>query len=228
MGALAFELPPRLEAHAPPEARGVARDDVRLLVASRDDGAPRHARFRELPELLEPGDLLVVNTSATLPAALPARRADGTQLELRLSTPAPDRDGDAWWIVELRDGDDPFRGARLAGERSRSPAAARRSSSPRSPRAPACGWPASGCPGRSSLPRRARPPDPLPLRARRVAAGHYQNAYAREPGSAEMASAGRPFTAELVTALVARGVYIAPITLHTGVSSPESHEPSNT
>ena len=52
----------------------------------------------------------------------------------------------------------------------------------------------------------------------------YQNVYALEPGSAEMASAGRPFTPELITRLVAEGVLVAPVTLHTGVSSPESHE----
>ena len=52
----------------------------------------------------------------------------------------------------------------------------------------------------------------------------YQNVYAVEPGSAEMASAGRPFTAELITELVAGGVLVAPITLHTGVSSQERHE----
>ncbi len=53
----------------------------------------------------------------------------------------------------------------------------------------------------------------------------YQNVYATTPGSAEMPSAGRPFTPELITQLVARGVLLAPITLHTGVSSPERHEP---
>jgi S-adenosylmethionine:tRNA ribosyltransferase-isomerase len=52
----------------------------------------------------------------------------------------------------------------------------------------------------------------------------YQNVYVTEPGSAEMPSAGRPFTPELITALVAAGVLIAPVTLHTGVSSPECHE----
>jgi S-adenosylmethionine:tRNA ribosyltransferase-isomerase len=53
----------------------------------------------------------------------------------------------------------------------------------------------------------------------------YQTAFAREPGSAEMPSAGRPFTPELVTELVSSGVLLAPVTLHTGVSSPERHEP---
>ena len=52
----------------------------------------------------------------------------------------------------------------------------------------------------------------------------YQNVYAVEPGSAEMPSAGRPFTTELITRLVAGGVLVAPIVLHTGVSSQERHE----
>ena len=52
----------------------------------------------------------------------------------------------------------------------------------------------------------------------------YQTVYATAPGSAEMPSAGRPFTAELLTRLIAMGVLIAPVTLHAGVSSPEAHE----
>ena len=87
--ALAFELPTALEAHAPPEARGLTRDEVRLMVASRGDGSIEHATFRDLPEFLRAGDLLVVNTSATLPAAVPARRQDGSPLELRFATAAP-------------------------------------------------------------------------------------------------------------------------------------------
>src|SRR5207244_141555 len=59
--------------------------------------------------LLAPGDLVVLNTSATLPAAVPALRADGTELELRLSTPAP-HGGDELWVVELRRGESPFGG----------------------------------------------------------------------------------------------------------------------
>jgi S-adenosylmethionine:tRNA ribosyltransferase-isomerase len=61
-------------------------------------------------------------------------------------------------------------------------------------------------------------PDPWPLSA-------YQTVFARTPGSAEMPSAGRPFTTELVTGLVAAGVVIAPITLHAGVASLEAGEP---
>ena len=104
----AVELDARLEAHEPPEARGVPRDCVRLLVSSRRKGSVVHARFRDLRRFLAPGDLLVVNTSATLPAAVRATRADGVELELRFSTPVPGRDPDRYWIVELRRGDEPF------------------------------------------------------------------------------------------------------------------------
>ena len=92
-----------LEAHEPPEVRGADRADVALLVASRDDGALVHARFNELPRFLRAGDLLVVNNSATIPAALPAR-LDG---ERRAAAPVHaggpgDGAGDSDWLVELR------------------------------------------------------------------------------------------------------------------------------
>ena len=218
----AFELPERLEAHAPPEARGLARDDVRMLVA-RGDGRLVHARARDLPDFLRAADLVVINTSATLPAALAAWRTDGTALELRLSTPLPGA-SQARWVVELRAGDDPFGEAR-AGETLDLPAgASARLDAPylSGPRL----WAAS-----------LQLPEPLmaylarhgsPIRYRYVPDAHpladYQTAYAVEPGSAEMPSAGRPLTPAVVTALVAKGVSVAPIVLHTGVSSPERGE----
>jgi len=101
--AVAFELPPALEATAPPEARGLQRDEVRLMVAERAGGRIEHAQFRDLPWFLGPGDLLVVNTSATLPAALPAAREDGTESLLHVATQAPHMPGDQWWVVELRE-----------------------------------------------------------------------------------------------------------------------------
>jgi S-adenosylmethionine:tRNA ribosyltransferase-isomerase len=221
--ALAFELPARLEAREPPEIRGTGRDDVSLLVATRPEGSIVHRRFGDLPQLLAPGDLLVLNTSATLPAALPAARADGAALELRLSTPAPGRDPDGFWVVELRRGDEPFAGVEV-DERLALPAGG--SARILAPYADARLWLA-----RLELPR------PLelylaehghPIRygyvSRRWPLGAYQNVYAEEPGSAEMVSAGRPFTTELITRLVARGVLLAPLTLHTGVSSQERHE----
>ena len=95
---LDFELPPKLEAAEPPEARGLGRDGVRLLASYRGNDRVDHAGFRDLPDLLEPGDLLVVNTSGTMNAALPATRADGSPLTLHLSTRLP---ADLW-TVELR------------------------------------------------------------------------------------------------------------------------------
>jgi S-adenosylmethionine:tRNA ribosyltransferase-isomerase len=80
--ALAFDLPAALEATAPPERRGLRRDEVRMLVAHRDTGELRHARVCDLPDVLAPGDLLVVNTSATLPAALDGRRRGGVPVGL--------------------------------------------------------------------------------------------------------------------------------------------------
>ena len=97
MSAPALALPEALEAREPPERHGLARDEVRMMVARRGTGEIVHARFRDLPEFLEPGDLLVVNNSGTLPAALPGR-LEGAAVELRLSTPLDDGD----WVVELR------------------------------------------------------------------------------------------------------------------------------
>ena len=209
------------EAHEPPEARGSGRDDVAMLVAGRHDGSVIHARFDDLPSFLEGGDLLVVNTSATLPAALAAELA-GRKVELRLSTPAPD----GTWLVELRDDDGSPLPAPPPGTEVRLPAGAHAALL-----APFAGGTRLavaqldlGAPLAQYLCRHGRPIRygyvriDWPLSA-------YQTVFALEPGSAEMPSAARPFTTELVTELVARGIVIAPITLHTGVSSPELGEP---
>ena len=225
MSALQFELPHRLEANEPPETRGLARDEVRLMVASKHDGQIAHARFKDLPAFLAAGDLIVVNTSATLPAGLPARRSDGLEVELHFSTPVPHRVADRWWIVELRVNKRPFLSAR-EGDELTLPGGGRAEIV-----APYAG-------GRRLWVAKLDLPEPVveylqahghPIRygyvPREWPLSMYQNAYAVEPGSAEMASAGRPFTAQLITELVARGIQVAPVTLHTGVSSPEANEP---
>ena len=224
MSALESDLRGRLEANEPPEARGDAsRADVRLLISRRSDGSIVHGRFGDLPQYLAPGDLVVVNTSATLPAALSATRADGDRLELRLSTPARDQDPERFWIVELRRGERPFGGVRVDDELRLAGGGTARILAPY---AGARLWLARlelPLPLETYLGEHGRPirygyvPKSWPLSA-------YQNVYAIEPGSAEMASAGRPFTAELITELVAGGVLVAPIVLHTGVSSQERHE----
>ena len=216
----ALELAPRLEAHEPPEVRGEGRDDVALLVAKRHDRELVHARFRELPRFLSPGDLLVVNASATLAAALDARLG-GVPLQLWLSTPTPDGS----WLVELRTSDRrpyprPPLGARLdLPDGVEVELIARFAGSERLALARfELDEPLAAYLRRHGQPvRYGYVPERWPLAA-------YQTVFAREPGSAEMPSAGRPFTAELVTELVARGIFVTPVTLHTGVSSPERGE----
>lgn len=230
-----FKLPAGLEAGKPPEARGLRRDEVRLMVSSRADDSIVHTRFRELPRFLQAGDLVVINTSGTLNAALEAVRADGTPLEVHLSTRLP---ADLW-IVEVRRPDGaataPFFEAR-AGETLQLPGPAGAAVTLHAPRARTGGKSGAG-PNRlwiASLTLPGPLPEYLarsgfPIRYNYVKdrwpAEYYQTVYATEPGSAEMPSAGRAFTPELITRLVAEGVQVAPLLLHTGVASLEAHEP---
>jgi S-adenosylmethionine:tRNA ribosyltransferase-isomerase len=225
---LEFELPPALEAGEPPEARGLARDDVRLMVSRYGDDAVEHARFRELPRFLRAGDLLVVNTSGTLSAAVDATRADGSRAVLHLSTRLPA----GLWSVELRRagprGSEPCRDV-VRGERLLLPGGGTATllTPHRRDGGPARLWVAE-----LQLPA---PPEwyledhGAPIRYSYVArpwpSHYYQTVFATEPGSAEMPSAGRAFTPELVTRLVSRGVQVAPLLLHTGVASLEHDEP---
>ncbi len=231
---LDFHLPQELEASEPPEARNLARDEVRLMVSYRAAGRIVHARFRDIVDFLDPGDLLVINTSGTLNAAIDATRADGTPLELHLSTHLP---ADLW-IVEVRRPDGmatkPFLNA-TAGETLLLPAGAtatlhtpyHHDRTVTGKEGPTRLWIATlqlpyslddylaqhGFPIRYAYVKQDWP------------SSYYQTVYATEMGSAEMPSAGRAFTPELITRLVARGVQIAPLILHTGVASLEEHEP---
>jgi S-adenosylmethionine:tRNA ribosyltransferase-isomerase len=220
---LAFELPPELEAHEPPEAAGRSRDDVRLLVSVGTED-PVDSRFPFIGRHLRPGDLLVVNTSATVPAALDGRRADGQAVAVHLSTPLPD----GRWLVEVRakagDHTEPL-GTSVAGERIELPGRGHlhgRNAFQGSSRLTVADLHL----GDELLPYLARYGQPIRYRHVPVPwpIGSYQTVFADEPGSAEMPSAARPFTAALVTRLVSAGIGITPITLHTGVSSLESHE----
>lgn len=217
-----FTLPADADAHEPPEARGLDRDDVRLLVAA--PSVLTSTRFAALPSYLEPGDLVVVNTSATLPAAVDGRRPDGTPVVVHLSTP-----GGTGWVVELRapDASGPVLDA-TPGERIAVPGGAGLTlREPADQRASGVRlWAADVAlegPVEAWLNRHGRPISYGYLHGRWPLAD-YQPVFAREPGSAEMASAGRPFTDRMVTDLVTRGIGVAPVLLHTGVSSPELGE----
>jgi S-adenosylmethionine:tRNA ribosyltransferase-isomerase len=209
----------------PAEERGLARDEVRLLVGTPDGLS--HERFRDLPDHLAAGDVLVVNTSATIAAEVDAE-LDDRSVVLHVAHHLDDGDR----VVEVRTAPDAGRAIldRRAGDeitvgdvrltlREPWPGAA---SSPTG-----VGnrlWRATV---RGDLDRQ------LDWNGRPIAYGYldrryplasYQTVFGRHPGSAEMASAGRPFTEALVTRLVTAGVQLAPVTLHTGVSSQEAGE----
>ncbi|MEV8636100.1 S-adenosylmethionine:tRNA ribosyltransferase-isomerase [Streptosporangium sp. NPDC051023] len=207
-----FVLPQELEAHEPPEERGLARDGVRLLVSRGGTGEIGHHRFADLPGLLSPGDLLVVNDSATLPAAV---RLD--RLAVHFSTERED----GTWLVELRRRGEPYRGG-APGEWLPLPGGATlRLLERETPRL----WRARLDRDVPAYLRRYGVPIRYSYVDRDWPLSHYQTVFGARPGSAEMPSAGRPFTAELVTRLVTRGIGVVPITLHTGVASPEKDEP---
>ena len=223
---LRFELPPELEAPSPPEYRGMTRDAVRMLVATKSDGSLVHSHFSELPRFLSEGDLVVVNTSGTLAAELSGTAPDGSEVQVHLSTQLPA----GLWTLEVRkDGR-----ALLDAE----PGTAIRL--PDGGRAVLLSAysPGPGGVGVRLWISRLEMPERLhsylarygrPIRYGYVQGSYpisaYQNVYATEPGSAEMPSAGRPFTPEVITRLVAKGVGIAPLLLHTGVASLEANEP---
>lgn len=220
MGRLAFDLPPALEASGPPESRRLSRDGVRMMVASRSTGSLEHARFRDLPDYLRPGDLVVINTSGVLAAALTGLTPAGDRVDVHLSTKlTTDR-----WVVEFRRGaerwgDDTVPAHLALGEGAALDVIGPHRGSDRLFVArltfpmPDIDWiGAHGRPIRYSYVDR-----PWPIEM-------YQNVYANEPGSAEMPSAGRPFTPQLITKLVAKGVLVAPVVLHTGVASLEANE----
>ncbi len=220
-GRVKFELPKELEASVPPEARGITRDAVRLMVVYKSEQRLVHANFSDIPRFLDAGDLVVINTSATLAAEVDGVSPDGVALQVHLSTQLPAN----LWVVELRRDGGPFRNA-SPGSTVQLPEGGHVELLSPYERSNGRLWVAS-----------LQLPQPLltylAVHGRPIRYGYvhgswpisvYQNVYATEPGSAEMPSAGRPFTPEVVTRLVAKGVGVAPLVLHTGVSSLESHE----
>jgi len=246
--ALSFRLPDGLVATAPTEARGLPRDGVRMLVASAADGlAHRHAYH--LPAALRPGDLLVLNTSDTLPAALSGVDSAGGRVAVHLSTVDPTagvvpaaalRAATSRWVVEVRG----RTAARYGGEPSTADHAGAeiRLRGGGRLRVEA---PYTRHDGRARQDGRNRlwtaeltAPGPTqawlaevgePIRYGYVSApwplSAYRTTFADTPGSAEMPSAGRPLTSRVFRRLRARGIRTAGLVLHCGVSSLEGAEP---
>lgn len=215
MTAPAERIPSLLDAVTPPEYRGIARDNVRMLVTDRTSHTHAHARFDELPRFLRSGDLLVVNDSGTLPAAITAKRGDGTSLQLHVSGMIDRR----LWTAEPR-------GTVLAGEELRLPGGASAVAiAPVDPQRPRLWYTWFQLPGSmAGYLSKFGEPVRYGYVSGRFPLADYQTMFAKDPGSAEMPSAARPFTPRVVTALLERGVEIATITLHCGVASFEAPE----
>lgn len=213
---LIYTRPPELAATLPAEARGTSRDEARLMVS--DEHGHTHARFHDLSDFLNAGDLLVVNDSATIPASLPARAAAIGEFIVNLSTDY----GSGLWLVEPRwnsaqPGPLPLTAGaviEVAGIETRL-----LHTYPGLPRL----W-FVRCADETAL-RLAMAQRGQPIRYGYVEQVYplsvYQTVFSRVPGSAEMPSAAYPFTESVVARLRRKGVEIATITLHTGVSSLE-------
>ena len=215
MSAVLCEPARLLEATAPPERRGVARDEVRLLVSDRAAGTHEHRRFFDLPSFLRAGDLLVVNDSATLPAALTARRHNGETLQLHVSTKIDER----VFMVE------PRRPVLSGEELSLPDGGSVVMLAPVEPAMPRVWYGWFGLPvAMNAYLMQAGEPLRYAYVAERFPLRDYQTIFARKPGSSEMPSAARPFSERVVRELRVRGVDIAAITLHCGVASFEAPE----
>jgi len=212
-----FELPPDLEAHQPPEMRGLRRDQVRLLVLPRFEGEPVHTDFSALGDFLRPGDLLVVNNSRTLPALLHARDETGNEVEVRLAH----RRAEDLWEALLLQGRSHVGRAGLQLDFGQDLTAQVIGPNPDLPflwqvQFDQCCAELLDMIYRLGLPiRYDYVPNALPLDL-------YQTVYAGQPGSVEMVSAGRPFTWELLLKLQRQDIGLASLSLHTGLSS--SHD----
>jgi S-adenosylmethionine:tRNA ribosyltransferase-isomerase len=216
-----FTVPPAQEATRPAETRGIRRDHVRLMTTS-PEGIGHHV-FTDLPGLLRSGDLVVFNDSATLPAAVMVDR----DLVIHFSTRLPG----GLHVVEPRRPTGatslPYGGIE-AGRVDLPGGASLELLTP---------YPVGSIYERLWVARSDLPVPRAeylatwgrPIRYRHTDGPYkidaYQTVFARVPGSAEMPSAGRPFTERLVAELSMSGVTVAPLTLHTGVSSQETGEP---
>ena len=212
-GGLDFERPTLLQATDTPEDRGLTRDGVRLMVS--DGTRHSHHIFRDLPDLLRPGDLLVVNESATLPASLRARSTPGEFL-LNLSTQYADR----VWLAEPRwSASSPGPVPIAAGDLVEAAGVTLRRIAAYPGIDRLSFFRASGDLGAAM--RREGSPIRYGYLGRPHPLSDYQTIFARVPGSSEMPSAARPFTQRTLDDLGSRGIGIARIWLHTGVSSLE-------
>jgi S-adenosylmethionine:tRNA ribosyltransferase-isomerase len=213
---LIYPRPPELQATAPAEARGQRRDDARLLVSTCKGHT--HAHFRDLAQFFSPGDLLVVNESATVAASLPARSSLGNFI-VNLATEY----GGGLWLAEPRwSSSQPGPLPLSAGDAVEIAGIPARLVTPY-PGLPRL-WYVHADGNLKTVMARVGKAIRYGYVTEEYPLSDYQTVFARVPGSAEMPSAAYPFTQRVVDDLQARGVEIARLVLHTGVSSLEVEE----
>lgn len=200
------------------------RDQSRLLVAPRSGGPFQHRVFRDLPDLMRAGDLLVVNESRVLPVRLLGAKPTGARAEVLLLRPLEEgeADGDGCparghlWEALVRPGGKlkPGRTVEVAPDLVVHIV----DSTPDHGRIVRVETP---LPVEETLRRHGRVPLPPYLRRpdEPVDRARYQTVYARTPGSVAAPTAGLHFTPELMDTLEAGGVRIARVTLHVGVAT---------
>ncbi|OCA90604.1 S-adenosylmethionine tRNA ribosyltransferase [Bacillus sp. FJAT-27225] len=206
-GSMSFHLPESLNASAPPERRGIRRDHVRMMVLSKETGHTEHDHFYNLANYLNKGDVLVLNSSRTIPAILRGRSEDGKEVEVRLARRV---DSDRWDALVSK-------GLVLTGERivfsNNLSAIVEIPDMPLS----TLHFSKSGIDLFDEIYSLGEPvryeyiQNPWDL-------DYYQTVFASQPGSVEMPSAGRAFSWELLFKLQKKGVKIVYIQLHTGLS----------
>ena len=221
-----FDLPKHLSCPEPTEERNVQRDEVRLLVTD-SNGNIHHSTFKFLDNFLSKGDVLVVNTSATIPAALPLSLPGGRQGKLHLGTKIKEKE----WLVEIRE---------ITGNKTIRWKEGEEGMNFELPSSAGVTlkekfynndqwldlWIADFDIHESI--QKYLSANALPIQYeklnRRYPLSYYQTFFSFHPGSAEMPSAGRGFTAGLIERLLQKGIVFAPVVLHTGVSSLEENE----
>jgi S-adenosylmethionine:tRNA ribosyltransferase-isomerase len=212
--AFEFDLPSELNATHPPERRGIRRDYVRMMVLDKTTGTVSHNHFNELADFLRPGDLLIVNTSRTLPAILTATlKREGSVLRTEIEVRLARRIGDAVWEVlivsdSIKVGDRLLISAELeaivTGENGKTPIKT-------------IEFTQKGTELLNSIYAHGEP-----VRYEYIHEAwdldYYQTVFASQPGSVEMPSAGRALSWELLFKLQRKGVQLDFIQLHTGLS----------
>lgn len=214
---LDFDLPPELIAQTPAQKRS----DSRLLHYRRDTAAIGHLHFDDLPALLRPGDVLVLNDARVIPARFDLLKPTGGRVEaLFLEEPSPQV-----WHVLLRNIGQPPPGTELTFAADQSIRLRLLESQGEGAwRAWAINLTTGALAflyrvGRMPLPPYIRRPDIADAAVRELDRDRYQTVYARQPGSVAAPTAGLHFTPELLAALDQRGIERIPITLHVGLGT---------